>query len=225
MQSTRKAALTAGLSLIIMAIAAGFSYGWVHSRLLIPEDAEATLYNIKSSLSLFRKGIFGWVVIFICDIIAGWALYIFYKKNNQPISLLAAGARLVYAIILAVAISNLTYVLHIVDNGLGSNTSQQVIFYLEAFENVWSIGLIIFGLHLLLLGFLAYKSDAHKIFGILLSFAGLSYFLIHGIKLYSSDLSNQLNTLETILSIPMAVGELTYAIWLIIRGGKRSQKV
>ena len=224
MQNTRKAALAAGLSLIIMAIAAGFSYGWVHSRLLIPENAEATLNNIKSSLSLFRKGIFGWIIIFICDIIAGWALYIFHKKNNQRISLLAAGARLVYAIILAVAISNLTHVVHIIDNGIGPNTSQQVIFYLEAFEEVWSMGLIIFGLHLFLLGFLAYKSDAHKIFGILLCFAGISYFLIHGIKWYSSDLSNQLNTLEAILSIPMAIGELAYAVWLIIRGGKLPQK-
>lgn len=73
----RKFALFAGTSLLIMAFTAFFSYGFVHGNLVVPSNASTTLHNIQTSSSLFKAEIFGWIIIFITDIIASWALYFF----------------------------------------------------------------------------------------------------------------------------------------------------
>lgn len=52
--------------------------------------------------------------------------------------------------------------------------------FLEAFESIWSIGLIIFGGHLIIVGYLIFKSDnIPKVFSILLLLASVSYIFIH----------------------------------------------
>ena len=46
----------------------------------------------------------------------------------------------------------------------------------DAYDTIWHVGLILFGVHLLLIGLLAYRSGfMPKIFGILLVIAGLGY--------------------------------------------------
>lgn len=50
----RKSALAAGTSLIIMALVAFFSYGFVHGSLVVQDDASATFNNIMSSNMLFN---------------------------------------------------------------------------------------------------------------------------------------------------------------------------
>lgn len=45
----RKSALTAGISLILMALAAFFSYGFVHGSLVVKGNAATTFNNIVSS--------------------------------------------------------------------------------------------------------------------------------------------------------------------------------
>jgi hypothetical protein len=105
----RKFALFAGTSLLIMAFAAFFSYSFVHGNHVVQGDANATLHNIQTSSSLFKAEIFGWIIIFITDIIASWALYFFLKPIHASLSLLAACLRLVYTAILGIAIFNLTF--------------------------------------------------------------------------------------------------------------------
>ena len=83
----RKFALFTGISLV-MAFTALFSYGFVHGNLVVQGDADATLHNIQTSSSLFRAEIFGWIIIFITDIIASWALYFFLKPIHTSLSLL-----------------------------------------------------------------------------------------------------------------------------------------
>ena len=87
--SERKSAVIAGTSIIIMALAAFFSYGFVHESLVVTGDASTTYTNITTSISLFKGEIFGWLIILISDIIVAWALYIFLKPINKSLSLLA----------------------------------------------------------------------------------------------------------------------------------------
>ncbi|MBK8491291.1 MAG: DUF4386 domain-containing protein [Saprospirales bacterium] len=222
--SQRKAAWIAGISLLLMALVAGFSYGYVQSSLVVKGDAEATVANLSTSISLFRAGVLGWLLIFFLDIVVAWALYLFFKEANQRLSLLTACFRLAYTALLGVAIMNLISVLNLLDEGLmmaPEMVRYQVVFYLNAFEGGWSMGLVIFGIHLLLLGYLLLQSKyAHTVWGILLVLAGLSYLFVHGIKLLFPDL-DQLATIEMVLSLPMAVGEIGFAFWLLIRGGGR----
>ena len=225
MKTIRNSAIIAGLAILIMAVVAAFSYGYVHNSLIIPENPEAIVHNIIESHQLFKAEIFGWVFILFCDVIAAWALYIFFKKDNREISLLAAGLRAIYAAILGIAIFNFIQILTVLDGRTAVNSAiinQKVMFYLESFETTWSFGLIFFGFHLLLLGYLAFKANniIPRFWGILLLFAAVSYVGIHSAKILLPELESQIKTVEMILSLPMTVGEVGFAVWLTIRGGK-----
>jgi len=84
----RKYALTAGIALMVMTLAALFSYGLVLGSLVVKGDAIATFDNIKSSITLFNIGIIGWLIILIADIVVTWSFYIFLKPLNNRLSLL-----------------------------------------------------------------------------------------------------------------------------------------
>ncbi|PJB01103.1 MAG: DUF4386 domain-containing protein, partial [Ignavibacteria bacterium CG_4_9_14_3_um_filter_36_18] len=89
------------------------------------------------------------------------------------------------------------------------------------FKTVWTLGLIVFGLHLLAVGILMkVHRNIPKVLWILTLIAGISYVVVHILKLTLPQLSEFTETLNNILALPMALGELGLAIWLIIKGGK-----
>jgi hypothetical protein len=228
----RKAALIAGISLLIMTLAAFFSYGFVHGSLVVQGDAGATFHNIKSSNMLFKAEILGWLIILICDIAVAWAFYIFLKPADKNLSLLGAWLRLAYAAILGIAILNLIVVLLLSSNAdyLSVIRIDQIqalaMLYLDAFDLIWSIGLIMFGGHLLIVGGLAFKSASiPKIIGILLLIAGIGYIIIHLCNTFLPQYDGFIKILDLVFTVPMIAGELGFGLWLLIRGGKVSIKV
>jgi len=87
------------------------------------------------------------------------------------------------------------------------------------FEDKWSLGLIIFGLHLVLLGVLVFDIKIeNKIVSIILILAGFSYFLINTLYNFLPQFDLTTKVIEGFLVIPMTVGELGFAIWVLIRG-------
>lgn len=228
----RKSALTAGISLIIMALVSFFSYGFVHGSLVVKGAAGVTFNNIVSSGGLFKAEIFGWVLILISDIVVAWAFYIFLKPMNAALSLLGAWLRLTYSAILGMAILNLSVVLHLSGSGtyLSSFQTEQIeslmMLFLEAFESIWSVGLIIFGGHLLIIGYVALKSGCiPKVISILLLLAAIGYMVIHLSKTFLSSYDGAIAILNLIFTIPMIAGELGFGIWLLLRGGKVPKSV
>ncbi|HEY2495121.1 MAG TPA: DUF4386 domain-containing protein [Paenibacillus sp.] len=223
----RKSALIAGTSLIIMVFASFFSYGFVHESLVVQGDPSATYNNIVSSNNLFKGEIFGWVIILICDIVVAWAFYIFLKPFNKSLSLLSAWFRLTYSTILGIAILNLIFVLLLSKqtNYLSSFKTEQIqalmMLFFEAFQSIWSIGLIIFGGHLMIVGYVAFKSNSvPKVISILLLLASIGYIALHLNKTFLPQYNGLISTLNLVFSVPMIVGELGFGIWLLFRGGK-----
>ncbi|NPV91030.1 MAG: DUF4386 domain-containing protein [Firmicutes bacterium] len=225
--SLRKISLIIGTAMFIMAICSGFSYGVVHNSIFIKGDATATMSNILKSISLFRAEIFCWLIILLCDITVSWALYIYLRQVDKCLSLLGACFRLLYSAILGIAISNLIYILLLSsgDNYLAAiqpdQLKAQLMLYVNAFNNVWSFGLIIFGLHLFVIGYLVLSSNfIPRFLGILLLIASFSYIIIHSLHLFIPQYENTTVLFEKILSLPMAAGELGFGLWLLIKGGK-----
>ncbi|WP_152395949.1 DUF4386 domain-containing protein [Paenibacillus guangzhouensis] len=222
----RRAALTAGLSLIIMTLASFFSYGYVHASLVVQGDASTTFQNIQSSHSLFQAEIFGWVVILICDIVVAWAFYTVMKPAHQKLSLLAAWFRLIYSAILGTAILNLLF-MSLLTRTASSQISEQLptqgMLYLNAFESIWSIGLITFGIHLAVVGYVALRfTHSPKIISILLIIAGVGYMFIHSCNVFLPQYEGMIAVLIYIFTVPMIVGELGFGLWLLFKGGKPS---
>jgi hypothetical protein len=89
---------------------------------------------------------------------------------------------------------------------------------------MWSFGLIIFGVHLFIIGCLVMKSSfIPRILGILLLIASFSYIFIHIMHLFLPQYDNVTGIFENILSLPMALGELGLGLWMLVKGGKISK--
>lgn len=221
----RKQGITAGISLVIMAIVAGFSYGYAHSA-LVAESAEITMQNLLAQKILFYAELGGWSIIFITDLIVAIALYFYFRSTSKPIAGITALIRIVYSLMLGVAILQLFKIIP----SLASNNSvaasviaSEILLHIQRFEKLWSTGLIIFGFHLIGLGYLALKSKlVHRLLTYLLFLGGASYVFIHlsrQLSLFSAEI---INSAENILAAPMALAEILLAFWLIYSGFRKS---
>ena len=215
-----KAALIAGIGLLIMVIAAPFAELYVLPKLVVPANAAETVSNIMANQPLYTYAIFAYLITFICDLVVAWALYVLLKPVNKNLSLITAGFRWVYTGIALVALANLVTVLRLLNT---SNTlsllepdrlGAQVMFSLSAFRTQWYFGLLFFGFHLVLLGYLVFRSKyIPGILGVLLIIAGLGYLLTSLRPFLFPDIN--LDFAEYTF-----YGELIFMLWLLIRGSK-----
>lgn len=217
----RKAARVAGLAIVVMAIAAVAANDLSINRLVVEGNAAETMRNIASSELLYRVGIFSWLVVLVCDVLAAWGLYIFLKPVNKNLSLLMAWFRIVYVAILGASILNLLHVLPLLDetgnaSAFGTGQAQdQVLFYLNAFFNSFSLGLVVFGIHILFLGYLLLKSGYRVvILGILLLIAFAGYTLVNVTKLLFPDFERIIEVMNWLFLLPM-LSEAVLGIWLL----------
>ena len=219
--SKRNYGLIAGVSILAMAIIAMFSYGYIFEKLIVKGDPIETFYNLKSSFTIFVAAIIGWVAILLLDVLVAWSLHHFFKELNPGLSLLTAVLRIVYSAGLAYAILQLVFVVPL----LGSPTERYalVLMKIKSFELIWSISLILFGFHLIGLGFVISKiNNNFNKFGYLIVFAGLCYVLLNLVKVTFLSLAEGIVMAELILSLPMAMAEIGLGFWLLLNGGKAS---
>lgn len=217
-QALRKAAMIAGIALLVMAIVAGLTNFGIFEGLIARGDGAKTAADVAASEGLFRLGIVGWVFVAILDVVVAWALLVFFKPVHKGLATLAAWFRLVYAGILMVAASQLLGAVQLLSSAdyaklLGPGQLQaEAMIKLDTFYAIWDVGLIFFGLHLLLLGYLAFKSGyVPKLLGALVVVAGLGYVL---------DSFGLLLTPDPWVKVTMVtfIGEVILFVWLLIKG-------
>lgn len=225
-ENQRRAALAAGIAIVVMTIAAAVANDITIGKLVVEGNAAETLKNILAAKTTFNIGILCWLIILVSDVVAAWGLYIFLKPVSKNQSLIAAWFRLIYVTILAVAILNLMYV-HILIHqpvpsaaDLTGQLRREVMFYLDAFDTTWSAGLMVFGIHILLVGLLAFKSGyIPRIFGIILIIAFGGYVIINISNLLFPEFEDVMKIVAWIFLLPM-LGEVALGIWLLIKGVK-----
>jgi len=221
----KKQGIIAGIALVIMAIFAGFSFGYAHNSLVV-DSPEITLQNLIANKSLFFAELSGWSVIFILDVIVAIALYFYFRNTSKQISLITSAIRIVYTLILGVAIIHLFKIIPVLsmDNSISNElVVSESYSHLQLFEKLWSIGLIVFGLHLVGLGYLSVKSQSVPwILGYLLYLGGLSYTFVHAAQQLSLFNTEVISSIENILVIPMTLAEMLLAFWLIYYGFRKS---
>ncbi|MCF7797361.1 MAG: DUF4386 domain-containing protein [Lentisphaeria bacterium] len=218
--SLKSAALVAGLSLLLMAILAPIANFGILLKLYVPGDAATTFHNFTTSSGSVRWAVLLFLIVAILDIIVAWALYLVFKSVNQGISLLTGWIRVVYAAMLGTALFRLLNVLQL--TGAGENLPglapqqlhTQTLLAFQSFQDGWSMSLIIFGIHLGLLGYLTVKSGLFpKWLGVLVVIAGLGYCIDSAGKMLSP-------TYDLNLAAYTFLGEVLLMGWLIWRGVK-----
>ena len=225
--SLSQAARIAGIGYLIMAFLGIFANFTVLEGLIIPDDAAQTATNIMDSEGLFRAGIVSFIIIAMLDVLVAWGLHVLLQPVNKSLSLLAAWLRIVYAGILAIAVLNLLMVMQVlsgIDYLTGFDTAQlqaQAMLFLDAFSLGWLIGLVFFGLHLLVFGYLVYQSNyMPRILGIFLMVAGAGYIIDSLAHFILSNYTDYESIFLVIVAVPSLVGELSVTFWLLLRGGK-----
>ena len=218
--SIKNSALIAGISLLLMAIIAPIANFSILHGLVAPDDAAKTVSNITENIGTFRIAIVLFLIVALLDILIAWSLYIFLRQQNKSLSLLTAWLRIIYASILCVVIINLINVLQFLNGAdylSGFSESQlqtQIMLSINSFSQGWEFGLIIFGIHLLLLGYLILKAGyMRKILGILILLAASGYLIDGFCKLLLTDYNISISKFTFI-------GEVILIFWLLIVGRK-----
>ena len=179
--SQRKVAFAAAFSLLFIALLAPFAHFGVLQSLIVPADAAATTNNILASAGLFRAGIAAFLIVAILDVVVAWGLYVILRPANESLALLVAWLRVVYAAVFAYALVNLLDVAQLLQGtnattGSAAQIQAEVASSIASFGNGWDLALAIFGLHLVGLGALMFRSvEFPKFLGALVVLAGAGY--------------------------------------------------
>jgi Domain of unknown function (DUF4386) len=217
--SIRTASITAGVALLLMSAVAIFGKVVAVDGLVSEGIAAQTAADIIASEGLFRLGIASLVVVIALDVVVAWALYRVFSPVNKSLSLLAMALRLVYSGVFLVAIGHLLGAVRLLSNDgylavFGADqVNAQAMLEITAFNDIWYVGQFLFGLHLLLIGYLAYRSGyVPRLLGVLLVISGLGY--------ASDSIGAVLSQGSwTDISSFTFIGEFLLALWLVIRAG------
>lgn len=204
--SPRTAATVAGISLAVMAALGGFANFGAIVPLITPGDAVQTAHDISAAPLLFFAGVVSFFIVAVLDVVVAGALYTLFRPVSRRVSAAAAWARTVYAVLLVVATSQLVLGFSLLGD------PEAALPVLESFNRIWVVSLGLFGISLLLVGYLAFRSGfVPKIFGILLGIAGIGYLADAIGMIFNPDFS-------ALFAQFMFVGEVAIIFWLLIKG-------
>ena len=217
-----KLARIAGVLYLLIFICAGFAQGAVRGSIHVPGDAVATASNIVAHEFFFRSGFVADILAFMSDAAVAVLLYVLLLPVNKTLSLLAAAFRLLAHP--AIATVNLLNHYMALEFAKGADyltvfstqqTQSLALFFLDMHRFGYLIAGAFFGLSLLLLGYLLYKSPYFpRIIGVLIAIAAFGYF----IESFGTFLFGHKELYTMIVGITAVIGELSLTLWLLIKG-------
>lgn len=227
MGSLRRDALVAGVGYVVLFVLAIFANFVVREGLIVAGDAAETAANIAESEGLFRIGLVSFMIIFLVDVVVAWALYELFKPANRSLSLVTAWFRIVYTVFLGVALIFFFQALQLLDRAefldvfSTDQLDAQALVALDTFNSTWLIGLLAFGVHLILLGVLLATSGwAPRALAPILMVAGVAYMADTIAHSLLDNYADYEGVFLAIVAVPSVVAEGWFGLWLLLRGGK-----
>jgi hypothetical protein len=224
LDATRAAVLArigGALYLVIIAIGA-LGEAVVRGRIVVPGDAAATAGNLRSLEWLWRLGVVGETVLLSCAIALGLILYLLLRGVSRDLALLALLFNLVSIAIEGVAAVSLASALFPQGNAayLDAFTVEQInamtMMSIRWHTTGFGVALIFFGFECVVLGYLIHRSRyLPKFVGVLMAVAGVCYVVNSVALLLSPPLASRL---FPVILLPPFVGELSLALWLVVKG-------
>lgn len=211
-----------GFFYLIIIVAAAFAEPVVRDKLIVSGDAAATASNILGSEQLFRWAGAADFLTIVSDIIVAILLYYLLAPVSRSVALLAAAFRLTQTAIMAVDLLfhfGPLLLLKSAPHLTGFTTPQLQdlsLFALKLHSVGYNIGLLFFGVHCILIGYLIMKSTfLPRLIGILLAVAGLCYGINTMANLVLPSLPFKL---FPYILLPGFFAELGLTLWLLIMG-------
>ncbi len=220
----------AGFNYFLIFVLAIFANFFVLSKLIVSGDAGATAANIASNESQYRLAIAAFFIVLVCDVLISWALYLILNKVDPNLSLLAALFRLTYTIAQIGVVLNLVSALEFIgaadpSSALAAiNESAWPYYFLTTHNTGFTLTLIFFGLHLLLLGYLVIRSSfLPSLIGLMVMIAGAGYIVDGFNEILGLNYGGLPNAGLYVVILPALLGEGTLMLWLLIRGLNREK--
>lgn len=194
----------------------------IAGRFLVTGDVVATASNILAHELAFRSGAAANLVATACYLTATILVYVLLKPVNKNASLLAA-----FFSLLGCAIGAFSFLFYFAPLVLLSGASYLSVFTAEQQQtlafvslklaaNANDLGLIFFGLHILLVGVLIIGSIfLPRAIGLLLTIGGLCYLT----NSFASFLALPFaRNLFPYILLPAFIAELSLILWLLVKG-------
>lgn len=220
--SPRVYARVVGVLYLLIFFIGPFAFFLGRTSVLVPGNPAATVNNLVASESMFRMGMVAETIIILVEIVVSAILYVLFRPVSKPLSLAASFARFAQAILQAVNLLTAVPALLLL-GGAGylavfepSQLNAIVQLFLDANAFMIIIWGLIFGFHLLLLGYLVYRSGfLPRVLGILLIIGSIGYLAQSYGHLVLPQYDDLLSTVVIVLSIP---GELALTLWFLWKG-------
>ena len=194
----------------------------VRAALVAGGEPTTTANNIAANELLWRAGIAGDLLMQIMDVPTIIIFYLLLRPVSKSLALMSTAFNLVQTAVLALNKLALLTPLLVIGNTSRSGSlapeqwNELSYLAIQLHSYGFGIGLIFFGFTCLIRGYLLYKSSYFPAaIGVLLQFAGASYLINSFALILAPDVAQ---ALFPVILIPAFVGELSLALWLLIKG-------
>jgi hypothetical protein len=224
MNSSKRLARVAGVLYLLVGIFGAFAEGFVEPKMYVAGNAAATAGNVVANSGLVRMGVVADLLDGTVFVFLAMTLYILLKHVHKSV----ARAMLIL-VALATAITCLNAVfefegLRVATDrsyaaALGTAGSNALVLLLLDIQHYGLlIAQIFFGLWLVPLGYLAYKSGLFpKALGVVLIVGGACYLVDMLAAFLVPDLGQKIHTFVV---IPSAIAEISMVVYLLVFGVK-----
>jgi len=228
MTSPKTLGRIAGSMYLVVAVLGGFAELYVRSSIVVGGDAAGTADNIRDSATLFRVGFVSDLVQATFFLLTAMALYLLLRDVHE---LVARAMVVIVSVSVAIICLNLLnqYVALSVATGgeyttvFGAAGSDALVgLFADMHAAGYLIAQMFFGLWLLPLGFLVYRSGSFpKVLGVLLAIGCFGYLADLFIHFLVPDVAE---SIAPFILAPAAIGELSLVVWLLVRGVRVAER-
>ncbi len=218
----------AGVIYLIVAITGSFAQ-IVRTQMMVAGDATATAENVLKAEGLFRLGFSSDLVAFSAEVVLAVVVFTIFRPVSAPLAMLAALFRLGQAAVLAINMLMQFFVILLLngDRSLAAFEPAQVNalaqLFLEAHSYGYFIGLVFFGLHNIVLGYLVITSGFFpKVLGYFLMLVVSGGYLIDSFGNFL--FADYPGIMSAIVITPAALVEFAFIVWLIVKGMRHQER-
>ncbi|WP_236970877.1 DUF4386 domain-containing protein [Membranihabitans marinus] len=216
----------AGILYFIVIICGIFAELFVRGSIFQADDAVSTYQNIVDSNRIYLYGFISDLIMQTAYLLLPMVLFMLFKHIDQYIA-----STMIFFVMIAVAIMCINMLNHyapiiLIEQGQlvkGNDVislQNQIVFYLTMHEKGYHIAQIFFGLWLMPLGYLVYRSkNFPKFLGICLMLGCLGYLIDFAIYFLSPNL-NQI--LTSWITLPADIGEVGLCLYLLFQSKSRA---
>lgn len=217
--STQNLARLGGVLYLADAVLGAFAE-FVRTSNTVAGDAPATASNVLAHMTLFRFGFAADLADPLIYLAVGILLYVLFRPVNAPIALAMLVLNAVSVPIQALNMLNQAAAMLLASD---PNSAGQVLFLLDLHRIGYLIAQIFFGLYLLPLGYLVYRSGfMPKVVGWITMAGSAGYVAGVGLALAGPRFES---SLATTMGVAGGLGELTFVLWLLIRGIREPKRL